>query len=931
MRTYAPTRSQTHSHIQHTHTYNILTHTTHSHVQHTHTHSLTHVYNTLTRTTHSHIQHTHTYNALTRTTHSHVQHTHTHSHTYNTLTRTTHSQHRVDLYHLFLQENVGDVSSPLVAPDKDKRSSSVYDPSPSSNSLLSIINQKKRNVPIAPTPQWNLSIIVLKGGNAMIVAYPTSGSGQIVPLGRIALGSSSQQAMSQSSLKDTVMKMLSTDQIPPSAKQLLLQSLLTLAPHSAEDSSTQSPSSSLHLPLATGLLQQLMRSDVTGGGRPHPQSCDLTSTNCEVGDPHSLWNGTTSGSQPAGLSTTIGSSLDFKHIADSGLANLPELLQLIKTNPMVSNMQLLREMPPSNLTSDSSSRDDTLDYDAQAFSHFARRLSCSSMDPLNPTIHQSHNKGKYNRREAKRTHQRSPSCPVSPLATRKLSIQNPPVFTLPPSPALSSPVSYDLTSLPWSIGPPPHISSVLTNPPPGGREEPSRQGSTVEQFTLDGFLEEMDWSNLDMPGTVPDPNIGSQPQQSTGSSEPMVLEMGPGAMCNDVNGDTTTCTGVLSTGQTSSPGVPSTGQTPLSGLLSTGQTSSPGPVASTDMTGLFVPVMSSSEGMAVPDTSSSKGLSRHCEPEDGHASRQVSGEDISVDEILDILGVTSSDQSYFSPELSFPPNSEITCRNGNGNKVCCVLCVHVCALLVQVETVVVTSYSFPLPHQRSNSYPLEATWSTSHSVGDLPCNTEGNPPVKDPVPLFSPQGNNSVFLDTAEVYQEGLFQPDLGMQSGHQVSPGTQSGNQVSPGTQSDNQVSLGMQSSNQVSPGTQITNPTSPRRHGSEADYFDLSTLLQSNEDRSVPLSDWMSSPTVTSANTSSQAGHGGIAQSTHGGMTPPTHSRNTQPTNGGMTPPTHSRNTQPTHGGMTPPTHSGMNVNNETKLTCKCESHYTHAHTCC
>ena len=795
------------------------------------------------------------------------------------------------LLHLSLQENVGDVSSHLVAPDKDKRSASVYDPPSSSNSLLSIINHKKKNVPIAPTPQWNLSIIVLKGGNAMIVAYPTSGSGQIVPLGRIALGSSSQQAMSRSNLKDTVMKMLSTDQIPPSAKQLLLQSLLTLAPRSADDGSTQSPSSSLHLPLATTLLQQLMRSDITGGGKPHAQPSDLTSTNCEVGDPHSSWNGTTSGSQPAGLSksTTIGSSLDFEHIADNGLANLPELLQLIKTNPMVSNVQLLREMPPSNLTSNSSSTEDTLDYDAQAFSHFARRLSCSSMDPLNPTIHHSHNKGKYNRREAKRTHQRSPSCPVSPLATRKLSIQNPPVFTLPPSPALSSPVSCDLTSLPWSVGPPPHTSSVLANPPPSGREELPTQGSAVEQFTLDGFLEEMDWSNLDMPSTVPDSNIGSQSHQCTGNSEPMALEMGPTAMYKDVGSDTTTSTGVLSTSQTPLSGVLSTSQTPLSGVLSTdqtplsgvpstGQMPSLGPVASTDMTGLFAPVMSSSNSMAVPDTSSSKGLSRHSEPEDGHVSRQVSGEDISVDEILDILGVTSSDQSYFSPELSFPPNSEITCRNGNGNKVCFVLCVHVCSI---------SSYLSLLPHQRSNSDPLQATWPTSHLEGDVPRNPEGNPSVKDTAPLFSPQDNSSVFLDTAGVYQEGLFQPDPGMQSGNQVSPGTQSGNQISPGTQS----------SNQNSPGTQFTNPASLGRHGSEAEYVDLSAFLQSSEDGSIQLNEWISSPTLT--NTSSQAGHGGITQSTHGGMTQPTHDR------------------------MTPPTHSRMNVNSETKLTCKCESH--------
>ena len=390
----------------------------------------------------------------------------------------------------------------------------------SQTSTLTQIDRKKKVVPIAPAPpsvQYNFSVIVLKGGLALIFAYPTSGVGQVVPLACVKLGEggderepSAHSLLQGGNLSATVARLLASNQIPTSAKQLLLQSLSTVVPQlhqqvgerpgpsekaSSSQDATNVPWNAALSPDMANLLQSVSRDPAPLSTKPH------TTAHPTLPPAHHLQ------AMPA---TT------------SGNPTLSDLLKLTQSLSSNSDQVVRTHSSPAPSTAMSRGMSSTsMDYDPQAFSQFARDLSRSMVDPLKPTLD---SKGKQ-RRGRKLGH--SHSCPVSPSpATTWAPAASRPSGRLPtngagalaalltpfasfPGPTPLAPLgALPTTSAPTNSA---TVASGLTSAPvtKGAHESSSHQPNSTLQHQNGragphlapadrlAFLEEMDWATLE--------------------------------------------------------------------------------------------------------------------------------------------------------------------------------------------------------------------------------------------------------------------------------------------------------------------------------------------------------------------------------------------------------------------------------------------------
>ena len=390
-------------------------------------------------------------------------------------------------------------------------------------STLTQIDRKKKVVPIAPAPpsvQYSFSVIVLKGGLALIFAYPTSGAGQVVPLACVKLGEggeerepSAHSLLQGGNLSATVARLLASNQIPTSAKHLLLQSLSAVVPQlhqqvgerpgpsekasSSQDATDVSWNATLTPDMAT-LLQSVSRDPAPLSTKPH------TTAHQTLPPAHLLQ------AMPA---TTSGNPT---------LSDLIKLTQSLSSTDASSDQVVRTHSSPTPSAAVSSSMPSTsMDYDPQAFSQFARDLSRSMVDPLKPTLD---SKGKQ-RRGRKLGH--SHSCPVSPSpATSWAPTASRPSGRLPTNgagalAALLTPLACfpgptplaPLGALPTTSAPTNSETVVggLTSAPvtKGANESNSHQPNSALQHQSAragphlapadrlAFLEEMDWTTLE--------------------------------------------------------------------------------------------------------------------------------------------------------------------------------------------------------------------------------------------------------------------------------------------------------------------------------------------------------------------------------------------------------------------------------------------------
>ena len=402
------------------------------------------------------------------------------------------------------------------------------------------IDQKKKVVPIAPAPpsiQYSFSVIVLKGGLSLIFAYPTSGVGQVVPLACVRLGENGEEGETPThtlpqvgSLSATVAKLLTSNQIPASEKQLLLTSLSAVVPQlnrqvEEEPGPSKRCSSLREAPAASNgwntalppnmatLLQSMPGFASLPGSAAHtPALQRISSTYPQTTPPSS------SVSSP------------FSRSVGNELANLSDLLRLAKCHTSTEGGNAHTGRSPTNPAPTSVNSPtapySSKDYDPQAFSQFARDLSSSVADPLNPTLD--------SKRKQKRVAQKfgqSHSCPVSPspatswaanvTSTRRPSgrlpsnavgslaaLLNPPSSYYPPNPLahLSTlPASVALVShVPTTKSPPPAPAATAAAtsaviPPPSSSLAQQSRSTGSQTAPVDGlaFFEEMDWATLE--------------------------------------------------------------------------------------------------------------------------------------------------------------------------------------------------------------------------------------------------------------------------------------------------------------------------------------------------------------------------------------------------------------------------------------------------
>ena len=450
--------------------------------------------------------------------------------------------------------NGGQVPDRLGLSSKDLPSLSAV---PSQTGTLMQLDRKKKVVPIAPAPpsvQYSFSVIVLKGGLALIFAYPTSGVGQVVPLACVRLGENGEEGetpphslLQGGGLCATVAKLLASNQIPSSAKQLLLQSLSAVAPQlsqqveerpgpsegpsTSQDTANASWSTALP-PNMTSLLQSM-------AGVPAPLGSEAQATAPPTHPPaRHLGNASRLQTVPTSSSGHPTSS------ASTELTSFSDLLKLTQSHApsKAGSTQVTRSQSSPTPSSEVSSGTPytSMDYDPQAFSQFARDLSSSVVDPLKPTLE---SKGKQRRGGRKFGY--SHSCPVSPSpatswASGTLSTVRP-TGRLPTNGAGT--LAALLTPLACYSGPSPlaHLGTLPGNGPTepvavtsstpasipviegasGSSSQrcsalPHQSGGTgpptapVDQLA---FLEEMDWASLEqslLSGTTPTATSSSE-------------------------------------------------------------------------------------------------------------------------------------------------------------------------------------------------------------------------------------------------------------------------------------------------------------------------------------------------------------------------------------------------------------------------------------